>query len=86
MGFLLLFQRLCAHTKHFDTKLLQLGVGIAKGTCLRGASPGSGYVIPADEGRAIGTTQHGVEINNQCARISAEINGLSCGASQGDRR
>lgn len=82
MGFLLVFQTLRAHTKYLDTKLLQFGVGIAKGTCLRGASPGTGYVIPADEGRAIGTPQHGVEINNQCAGISAEINGLSCGASQ----
>ena len=73
MGFLLFFQRLRTYTKHLDTKLFQLSVGIAKGTCLRRAPPSAGYVIPTDEGRAIGATQHGVEINNQCARISAEI-------------
>ena len=72
MGFLLFFQRLRTYTKHLDTKLFQLSVGIAKGTCLRRAPPSAGYVIPTDEGRAIGATQHGVEINNQCKIVKMQ--------------
>ena len=60
------------------------GLAIAECACLRGASARTRYFIPTHERRAIGATQHGIEINNQTGRICAEINPVSRGSDQGN--
>src|SRR6185312_2696383 len=72
-GFLLILRVLRAEAEDSSPEGFQLGVVVAEGAGLGGAAAGSGDVVPAGEGIAVGTAGVRVEVDDGTAREGREV-------------